>query len=75
MEELKLFIQQEIMSLAFKKVAFDESLVKSNLLDSITVVDLLVSIEEKIGKVIPQHLVKEEYIDSIDKIINTINNL
>jgi len=75
MEDLKFFIQQEVMNLAFKKVDFDESLVKSKLLDSITVVDLLVSIEEKIGKTIPQHLINEENIDSIDKIIETISNI
>jgi len=75
MDDLKLFIQEEIMNLAFRKVSFDESLVKSKLLDSIAVVDLLVSIEEKIGKTIPQHLIIDENIDSIDKIIKTISNI
>lgn len=63
------------MNVAFKKVAFDESIIKSRLLDSITLVDLLVTIEEKIGRTIPQHLVNEESMDSIDKIVNTISKI
>ena len=63
------------MDVAFKKVAFDESIIKSRLLDSITLVDLLVTIEEKIGRTIPQHLVNEESMDSIDKIVNTISKI
>jgi acyl carrier protein len=72
MEEIKLFIQEEIMNVAFKKVTFDESLIASKLLDSITMIDILVSIEEKIGKKIPQHLINNENFDSIDKIMETI---
>jgi acyl carrier protein len=72
MEEIKLFIQDEIMNVAFKKVSFSESLIESRLLDSITMIDILVSIEEKIGKKIPQHLINNENFDSIDKMIETI---
>ena len=75
MDELKTFIQSEIANLAFTKVDFDESLIKSKLLDSITMVDLLVSIEEKIAKTIPQYLVNEENLDSINKIIKTLESL
>jgi acyl carrier protein len=75
MDEIKLFIQDEIKNIAFKKVSFDESLIKSKLLDSISVVDLLVAIEEKTGKKIPQHLINEENMDNIDKIVETISNI
>ncbi|MEI6815691.1 MAG: hypothetical protein WCL14_03700 [Bacteroidota bacterium] len=75
MEDLKQFIQSEISLLAFKKVSYDESLIKSKLLDSITLVDLIVSIEEKICKEIPQHLIEDENFDTIDKIIETISKL
>lgn len=68
MDDLKTFIQQEIAQLAFKKVAFDESLIRSQILDSITVVDLVISIEEKTGKRIPQHLITEENMDTINQI-------
>ena len=75
MEDIRFFIRQEIFNIAFKKVRDDESLIKSKLLDSISLVDLLVSIEEKTGKNIPQHLINDENFDSIDKIINTLNSI
>ena len=69
------FIQQEVATLAFKKVGYDESLIKSRLLDSITVVDLIVTIEERIGKRIPQHLTTEDNLDTIIQIISTIQKI
>ncbi len=72
MEELKKFIQEEIMNLAFVKVDFDESIVFSKVMDSITVVDLIVSIEERIGKKFPQHLMQDENFDTINKMIETV---
>jgi acyl carrier protein len=75
MEDLAQFIQAEIATLAFKKVNADESLVKSKLLSSISLVDLIVSIEDRIGKQIPQHLINDENFDSIDKIIETIKKI
>jgi acyl carrier protein len=75
MEDLKTYIQSEIMNVAFKKVSFNESLIHSKLLDSITMIDLIVSIEEKIGKQIPQHLINDDNFDSIDKIIDTVNSI
>ncbi len=75
MEDIKIFIQNEIMTLAFVKVGFDDSLIKSKVLDSITVVDLLVSIEEKTGKNIPQHLISPDNFDTINIIIETLKKL
>ena len=75
MEDLKNFVQNEIMNLAFVKVGFDDSLIKSRILDSISVVDLLVSIEEKTGKNIPQHLINENNFDTINRIIDTLKKL
>lgn len=75
MYDIKVFIQEEVMNLAFKKVGFDESLVKSKLLDSISTVDLLVAIEEKIGKQVPQHLFIEENFDTIDLIYDTLKKI
>ena len=75
MEDIKTFIQSEVLLLAFKKVSFDESLVKSKLLDSITLVDLIVSIEEKTGKEIPQYLIVDDNFETINKIIETISSI
>ena len=75
MEELVTFIQQEIANIAFKKVTPTESLIDSRLLDSISVVDLIVSIEERIGKQIPQHMITDENFETIESIIKTVNQL
>ena len=75
MEDMKLFIQNEIMNIAFVKVGFDDSLLASRLVDSISMVDLIVSIEDKIGKKIPQHLISDENFDSINTIIATLEKV
>jgi len=75
MDDIKTFIQEEIADLAFVKVNFDDSLIQSKILDSISMVDLLVSIEEKTGKRIPQYLINEEHLDTINKIIETLDTL
>ena len=75
MDDIKQFIQNEIMSLAFTKVGYDDSLLKSKLLDSITLVDLLVSIEDKYTIKIPQHLINQEKMDTINLIVATISSL
>jgi len=75
MDDLKAFIQNEIKTIAFKKVEMDESLIQSKVLDSIGVVDLIVAIEEKTGKQIPQHLVTDENFETINEIINTLNKV
>ena len=75
MEELKKFIQDEVRNLAFVSVGFDDALISSKLLDSITVVDLIVSIEDKTGKQIPQHLIKEENFDTINLICETLKQV
>lgn len=75
MEELKQFIQEEVRNLAFVSVGFDDALISSKLLDSITVVDLIVSIEDKTGKQIPQHLIKEENFDTINLICETLKQV
>jgi acyl carrier protein len=75
MEELKTIIQEKIAEVAFKRVGFDESLIQSKLLDSITVVDLIVSIEEVSGKRIPQHLINEENFETINTILATLQKI
>jgi len=75
MQNIEIFIQDEIMNLAFKKVGFDESIIKSKLLDSISIIDLIVSIEEKTGKKIPQHLMKDEHFDTINQIVITLSKI
>ncbi|MBU0486867.1 MAG: hypothetical protein KKD31_02830 [Bacteroidetes bacterium] len=75
MTDIQSFIQDEVKILAFKKVEINESLIKSKLLDSITLVELLVVIEEKTGKTFPQHMINEEYLDTISMICNVLETL
>lgn len=75
MDEIKVFIQNEVMNLAFARVDFDTSLVKSKLLNSISVVELLVAIEEKTGKKIPQYLINEDNFDTINIISETLKKI
>lgn len=75
MEELKNYIKSEIKNLAFKNVDDDESILKSGLLDSINLVELIVAIEEKTGNKIPQHLINEDNFDSVNNIIATLGKL
>lgn len=70
MDNLREFIQEEIENIIFTKVSFDESLIESKILDSITVVDLIVCIEEKTGVYVPATDVNATNFDTIDKIIS-----
>jgi acyl carrier protein len=75
MEDLKQFIQQQIIELAFKKVGYEDSLIKAKVLDSITLVELIVAIEENTGKRFPQHLVNDDNFETINKIAETANKI
>lgn len=72
MEDLRNFLQSEIQNLIFKRVEINESLVKSRLLDSITLVDVAVSIEEKTGiRITRQDFVPENF-DTIELMVTFI---
>jgi len=73
--EIKEFLKSEIKNLSFKNVSENESIIKSKLLDSITVVELIVAIEDYIGKKFPQHLITEESFDTINSICETIEKI
>jgi acyl carrier protein len=63
------FLKQEIKNIAFKSVDSKESLIKSGLLSSITVVDLAVSIEENYNIKIPFTDISKDNFDTIELII------
>ncbi|CAG0967673.1 MAG: acyl carrier protein [Bacteroidetes bacterium] len=73
--EIKDFLKNEIKNLSFREVDDNESIIKSKLLDSISTVELIVAIEEYIGKKIPQHLIVEENFDTIENIVETIKKV
>ncbi len=69
MNQIEQFIQEQIKSLVFKNVGVEDSLLKSRLMDSITVIDLAVSIEEKYDLKIPYTEINEDNFDTIGQII------
>lgn len=73
--DLQSFLQETIFNVAFKRVAPGDSLIESGLLDSITLVEVIVAIEEHIGASVPQHLLQNENFETIDKIVETISNI
>lgn len=75
MSELHHFLQDTIQNVAFKRPGFDDSLIESGLLDSITLVEVIVEIEERIGKSVPQHLLQNENFETINKMVDTISRI
>jgi D-alanine--poly(phosphoribitol) ligase subunit 2 len=63
-ELITAMVIEEIKNLAFRKVGPDDSLIKSKLLDSITIVDLAVALEERAGVKIPFTEITEEWFES-----------
>jgi acyl carrier protein len=47
-------------------------LIESGLLDSITLVEVIVAIEEKTGHSMPQHLLQNENFETINTMVDTI---
>lgn len=69
MEQIEQFIQEQVKSLVFKNVGLEESLLKSRLMDSITVIDLAVAIEEKYDLKIPYNEINEDNFDTIVQMV------
>jgi acyl carrier protein len=66
MEDIKSFLKQEIEELTFEEVENDQLLISTNILDSITIVELSVAIEDEYSIKIPLNDLKVEQFDSID---------
>ena len=73
MNQVKDFIKEQIKIVAFKNVGDDELLLKSKLLDSIVVVDLAVSIEEKYDIKIPFTEINPDNFETVNTIVKYLN--
>jgi len=71
---LESFLIQEIKNISFKTVKPDESLIKSGLLSSITVVDLTVAIEENYTIKIPFTDITRDNFDTIELIMKFLSS-
>jgi len=74
MSDLAQYISDEIEALTFKKVLTTTPLISSGLLDSITIVDLAVAIEEETNIKINFTDIKIENFDNIEMILEYLTN-
>lgn len=74
MQPIREFLQQKIEELSFTKVTFEEPVISTKVLDSISVVDLLVAIEEHTGIFISNSEYQEEKFDSIELIVEFLKS-
>jgi len=66
--EIKKLILDEIKSISFVQLGLDDSIIESQLLDSIGIIDLVIFIEENIGIKIPTNDINKENFDTVNKI-------
>jgi len=69
------FLKEKIEELTFESVDSNESLIESGVLDSITVVDLAVFIENEYGVSIPFNEIKPEHFETIETIKSYVEGL
>ena len=66
--EIKKLIINEIKSIAFVQLEVDDSIIESNVLDSIGLIDLAIFIEENTGINIPANDINKENFETVNKI-------
>ena len=66
--EIKKLILDEIKSISFVQLGLDDSIIESQLLDSIGLIDLVIFIEANIGVKIPTNDINKENFDTVNKI-------
>lgn len=68
MNDVNSFLKSQISELAFQEVENNTPLVSSKLLDSISIVDLVVAIEAHLGIRIASNEITQENFDTIEQI-------
>ena len=66
------FIQEKIFEIAFSKVTANQELWESKILDSITIVELIVEIESEYSIKVPFNEIIVENFSTIEKMIHYI---
>ena len=66
--EIKKLILDEIRSISFVQLGFDDSIIESQLLDSIGLIDLVLFIEQEVGVKISTNDINKENFDTVNKI-------
>jgi len=71
---METFLIDKIQEIAFSKVTKDESLWQARVLDSITIVELVVEIETEYGISIPFNEIVEDNFETVERMVNYINS-
>lgn len=74
MASIKEAVHEEVANLVFRTVADDEALLDSGLLDSITVVDLTVALEEQLDLKIPFTDIDETNFQTVNSIVSYLES-
>lgn len=68
------FIIDKIEEIAFSRVKPSDSLWQEKVLDSITIVELVVELESEFGIKIPFNEIVEENFETVERIVNYLNS-
>lgn len=71
--EMKDFLVDKIDEISFERVDLDDSLWGSKILDSITIVELAVEIEEEFGIEIPFDEIIEDNFETVSRLMKYIS--
>lgn len=71
---METFLIDKIQEIAFATVTKDESLWQARVLDSITIVELVVEIENEFGISIPFNEIVEDNFETVERMINYIQS-
>jgi acyl carrier protein len=68
------FIIDKIEEIAFSRVKPSDSLWQEKVLDSITIVELVVELENEFGIKIPFNEIVEDNFETVERIVNYLNS-
>lgn len=68
------FIIDKIEEIAFSRVKPNDSLWQEKVLDSITIVELVVELESEFGIKIPFNEIVEDNFETVERIVNYLNS-
>jgi acyl carrier protein len=68
------FIIDKIEEIAFSRVTPSDSLWQEKVLDSITIVELVVELENEFGIKIPFNEIVEDNFETVERIVNYLNS-
>jgi len=72
-DQIAVFISTELLKDPTRKIAFDELLISSGLVDSFSLVDLALFVEETFGVRIDDTELTAEVFDTIDELVALIS--